>query len=89
MCSLSETDLNRINRALLISLGVPSKYYSSNQQGGDEMIITLCHKHLLPFFHNQSYKVQRMDYLQSKERCVCCDNLGYDYRITTLNRHKG
>ena len=86
MCSLSETDLDRINRALLISLGVPSRYYSTDRQGNDEMIITLCHEHLQPFFHNRSYRVQRLDHLQSKEQCVCCDKMGYDYRITTINR---
>ena len=32
--------------------------------------------------------VRRINRTQSLERCVCCDNLGYDYRITTIDRHK-
>ena len=84
VCHLEQCDLDKINRAILISLGISSRYYGCNNSGNDEMVITLCREHLRPYFYNPRYRVQRLNYLQTKERCMCCDKLGYDYRISTI-----
>ena len=89
MCSLREYELSKINRAILISLGMqPIKNKVSYKQGPNEMVMTLCRAHLQPYFHDPDYIVRRVDRTLSLERCVCCDNLGYDYRITTIDRRK-
>ena len=89
ICSLGDYELSRINRAVLISLGMrPIKSRVSYKQGPNEMVMTLCRAHLQPYFNDPDFMVRRIDRTQSLERCVCCDNLGYDYRITTIDRHR-
>ena len=89
MCSLREGELKEINRAVLISLGMkPIKNKVFRKQRSNEMVMTLCRAHLQPYFYDRDYIVRRIDRTQNRERCVCCDNLGYDYRITTIDRRR-
>lgn len=86
VCTLPDDDLVNINQALCISLGIKPK--DPYLQGPNEMVMTLCREHLKPYFYDSDYKVRRIDRNQTMEQCVCCDRLGFDYRVTRV-KHSG
>lgn len=74
--------MERINRALRISMGIPpcSPY-----------TITLCRQCAALFYASHSHKIKRIDrYAKKRDRCdFCCKRRGFDYLITDVITNYG
>lgn len=84
ICHLSGYTMKKLNTATLASVGLLPVVHRNYTEGRNQMVMTLCAQHLQPYFDSPDYRVERLDHLQSREPCTCCNRSGYDYRITNV-----
>ena len=88
---LDARSLANVQFALMISLAfVPVETHKKDvySEGPDDMVLTLCQEHKQPYLDSKEYTVRRLDHFQCKDRCTICNKMGYDYKITHINRKK-
>ena len=89
LTTLDARSIAKVQFATLISLGlvpVEKRNQINYCEGPDDMVLTLCPEHKQPYLDSREYRVRRLDHFQSKDRCTLCGKLGYDYKITHINR---
>lgn len=92
LTTLDDRSIAKVQFATLISLGlvpVEKRRLISYCEGPDDMVLTLCAEHKQPYLDSREYRVRRLDHFQNKERCTLCGRMGYDYKITHIQREKG
>lgn len=72
--------------SVFVSLGfMPVKArWQSYQEQPDVITLRLCEEHLQPYMEDRHYQVSRLDHFQNKAKCVFCEKMGFDYKITHL-----
>ena len=89
--TLGRVTFSRVQVSTLISLGfMPvERRREAEREGPNDMILTLCQEHKQPYMDCREYRVLRLNHFQHRERCTLCDKMGYDYKITHIQKDAG